>query len=113
MNRFASIVLATHLGLVPFFSTRAVALGVTVSPTSLSFGNQVQGTTSPAKTVKLNNGQSVALTISKISVTTSDFAATSTGPIAHATLAPGRQLHDFGHVYTSSFGDENGNAFNC
>jgi FG-GAP-like repeat/Abnormal spindle-like microcephaly-assoc'd, ASPM-SPD-2-Hydin/FG-GAP repeat len=48
-----------------------------VSPPSLSFGNQLQGTTSPAQTVTLSNTGTGALAISSIS-TTGNFAETNT-----------------------------------
>jgi concanavalin A-like lectin/glucanase superfamily protein/Big-like domain-containing protein/ASPM-SPD-2-Hydin domain-containing protein len=60
----------------------------TLSPASLSFGNWVVQTTSPAKTVILKNTQKVPLTISSISVS-GDFEQTSTCPIASGTLAAG------------------------
>jgi hypothetical protein len=48
-----------------------------VSPPSLSLGNQLQGTTSPAQTVTLSNTGTAALTITSIS-TTGNFAETNT-----------------------------------
>ena len=60
----------------------------TLSPTSLSFGKWVVQTTSPAKTITLNNNQTVPLTISGISVS-GDFAQTSKCPIIPKTLAAG------------------------
>jgi hypothetical protein len=66
-------------------STLLTAQSVTVSPTSLSFGNQAVSTTSSAKTVTLKNGQSVAITISSIA-TSGDFAQTNT---CGASLAAG------------------------
>jgi hypothetical protein len=51
----------------------------TVSPTSLSFGNQAQGTTSAPKTVTLTNSGAGALTISSIT-TTGDYAKTHDCP---------------------------------
>ena len=55
------------------FCTLAQSQTVTVTPTSLSFGNQVVSTTSTSKAVTLKNGQSVTLTISSIS-TSGDYA---------------------------------------
>src|SRR5271165_5957224 len=49
----------------------------TVSPASLSFGNQAEGTSSAAKTVKLTNNLPTALSISSIGVT-GNFAQTNT-----------------------------------
>src|SRR5713226_9772948 len=50
---------------------------VTLSATSLSFGNQLLGTTSAAKTVTLTNSGGATLTISSITVT-GDFAQINT-----------------------------------
>jgi hypothetical protein len=52
-------------------------LPVSVSPTSLNFGNQAVATTSGAKTVTLNNNLNSALVISGIT-TSGDFAETNT-----------------------------------
>jgi centrosomal CEP192-like protein/ASPM-SPD-2-Hydin domain-containing protein len=74
-------------------SPRIVSLtgtGVTVQPaaalsvTSLDFGNQDQGTKSPASIVTLTNSSTVALTISGIS-SSADFPATNT---CGSSLAP-------------------------
>lgn len=54
----------------------AHAQTVALSPTSLSFGNQVVSTTSGAKTVTLNNGQSAILNISSIA-SSGDYAQTN------------------------------------
>ncbi len=67
----------------------AEAQSVTALPTSLSFGNEVEGTTSAAKKVALKNGQSSAITIASISTSLSDYAATNTCPVSPATLAAG------------------------
>jgi YD repeat-containing protein len=58
---------------VVLVSGLAHAQTVTLSPTSLSFGNQVIATTSTAKAITLTNGQSVALSISSIAVS-GDYA---------------------------------------
>ncbi len=51
---------------------------VSVTPTSLNFGNQNVGTTSPAKVVTFKNAGSTALTISSVSFTgQNDFAQTN------------------------------------
>jgi len=52
-------------------------LVVSVSPTSLAFGNQTVGTTSSAKTVTLKNTGTAPLTISSIMATV-DYAETNT-----------------------------------
>src|SRR5206468_3251748 len=49
---------------------------VTLSPTSLSFGNQLVGTTSAARTVTLNNGANSVLSITSIA-TSGDFSQTN------------------------------------
>ncbi len=59
------------------FTVAASAQTVTLSPTSLGFGNQAVGTTSAARQVILSNTGSVALTVSSIT-TTGPFAQTNT-----------------------------------
>jgi hypothetical protein len=46
---------------------------VTLSPTSLTFGTQAVGTTSPAQNITLSNGQSVPLSISGLNFTGANF----------------------------------------
>ena len=58
----------------------AAAQTVTLSPTSLSFGNVVLGTASTTKGVTLKNGQTVALSITKIAASIADFAYTTNCP---------------------------------
>ena len=75
-----------------FISTTPPAPGVSLSPTSLSFGNQNVNSTSPAQTVTLNNSGTAALTINSISLTgtnSGDFAQTNTCPASLTTLAAG------------------------
>jgi hypothetical protein len=73
------------------FTVSANAIApVVLSPTSLSFGAQQVGTTSAAKTVTLNNEQTVALNLSGATITgpnSSDFNVTTTCPLAPASLA--------------------------
>ena len=52
---------------------------ITLSPTSLTFGQQAENTTSKAQTVKLTNSGNAALTITSITVS-SGFVETSTCP---------------------------------
>ncbi len=62
-------------------SGTGTATGVSLSPGSLSFGNQSVGTTSATQTVTLTNGGNAALTITSLTVTgtnASDFAQTNT-----------------------------------
>ena len=67
---FAGILLVLASALLP-------AQSVTVSPTSLSFGNQAISTASSAKTVTVKNGQTVALTVSSITAS-GDYSQTNT-----------------------------------
>jgi hypothetical protein len=59
---------------------------IAVSPASLSFGNQVVGTTSSALAIKVSNNGSTATTIGV--AISGDFAETNTCPVSPATLAP-------------------------
>jgi hypothetical protein len=59
---------------------------VTVSPTSLSFGNQVLGTSSSVKKVTLKNGQSTSISVSSIVSNLADFTRSTS---CSATLTPG------------------------
>jgi hypothetical protein len=63
---------------------------VTLSPTSLSFSNQVIGTTSPAQPVTLSNMGNASLTISSIAMAGSnsgDFAVAATGTTCSTSAA--------------------------
>jgi hypothetical protein len=69
--------------------TTALAPAVSLSPTSLSFGNQQVNTTSAASTVTLTNSGDAALTINSIGLSgtnSGDFAQSNTCP---GTLAAG------------------------
>jgi len=62
---------------------------VTLSPATLAFGKQVQGTTSAARTATLHNGTTTALTIASIAVT-GNFAQTGgTCPLSPIKLGKG------------------------
>ena len=61
---------------------------VTLSSSSLAFGNQAVGTTSAATVVTLQKSQTVPLTITGIS-TTGNFAQTSNCPLSPSTLGAG------------------------
>ena len=63
------------------------APGASLSPSILSFGNVVVGSTSPVKSVTLSNPGAATLTINSIT-TTGDFAVSST--TCGATLAQGK-----------------------
>src|SRR5438128_2541946 len=81
------------------------AQSVAVSPTSLSFGNQVRGTTSSAKKVTLTNSQRTAITISSISTNLADFKQSNNCP---STLSAGSSCY-LGDVQTpTAFGFRSG-----
>jgi hypothetical protein len=63
-------------------------LPVTVSPTSLNFGNQKVAITSAAKAVTFSNPNVVPVTITGISVS-GDFGESDNCPVAPALLGPG------------------------
>jgi Abnormal spindle-like microcephaly-assoc'd, ASPM-SPD-2-Hydin len=66
------------------------APAATLSPASVSFGNQNSGASSPAQTVKLTNSGTLPLSISSIAFSgpnASDFAQTNTCPSGSNTLA--------------------------
>jgi len=65
-----------------------VVTGVTVSPTSLTFGTVVVGQTSPAKTVTLTNNSGSTLDITNITIS-GDYAQTPGTKPCGATLANG------------------------
>ena len=66
------------------------APGVTLNPTSLSFGSQTVNTGSGARSVTLTNSGTAPLTISTIAISgvnPGDFAQTNTCPLSPSTLA--------------------------
>lgn len=70
----------------------AAAQGVFATPSSLSFGNQAKGTTSPSQAVTLTNATNNTLsgiTISFTGTNAADFGETNTCGTAPATLASG------------------------
>ena len=70
----------------------APAPAISFSPTSLAFGNQTVGTTSPAQNVTLTNSGTGPMTISSIGLTganAGDYAQTNTCPLSPSTLAAG------------------------
>ncbi|HET9999315.1 MAG TPA: N,N-dimethylformamidase beta subunit family domain-containing protein [Ktedonobacteraceae bacterium] len=80
----------TTTNILDNFTGITPASGVGLSPNSLSFGNQVVGTTSAAQTVTVTNTGTAALTINSIAVTgtnASDFAQTNNCPASPSTLA--------------------------
>jgi uncharacterized protein YjdB len=70
------------LALLPAFSQNVV-----LSPTKVSFGNQIEGTTGSVHNVTLKNGQRTAITITSIATSIPDYATTSNCPASPATLA--------------------------
>jgi hypothetical protein len=75
-NFHNTIVVLTGLALALAIPGKAVT-SVTLSPTSLTFGNQVQGTTSAAKTLTLTNIATSTLTITSIAVSGAILARSS------------------------------------
>src|SRR5450755_1871482 len=67
----------------------AFAQDVTLSPNSLSFGNQIQGTSSAIQKVTLKNGQSTAITITNIRTNLSDYKQINNCPSSPSTLVAG------------------------
>jgi len=79
----------------------AGAQTVTLSLTSLSFGNVVLGTTSVTKGVTLKNGQTVPLSITNIAASIPDFTYTTNCPTmlvagASCTIFSKLQAREFG-----------------
>ena len=62
---------------------------VTLTPSTLAFGNQVLNTTSGSRQITLKNGLTSALTITSITSSMGDFVDTSACPISPATLRAG------------------------
>lgn len=71
------------------FTHAVFAASVTLSRSTLSFGNQVQGVPSAVKQVTLTNGLTKALTITSLVNSLADYAQTSTCPVSPATLSAG------------------------
>jgi hypothetical protein len=72
--------------IVPLSLVSVFGQTVTASPTSLSFANQVLGTSSPVKKITLRNGQTTAITLSSIISNLADFTRSTGCP---TTLAAG------------------------
>jgi hypothetical protein len=95
-NRSATINITDNAGGSPQqvnLAGTGIAPMVTLTPTSLSFGNQNLGTTSGAKGVQLKNTGNAVLTISSIAISgtnATDFAQTNNCP---SSLAPGAQCN--------------------
>ena len=65
-----------------------IAPAIKISPTTLGFAKQTQGTTSPAKLITLSNSSGVGETITGFSVVNSDFAVSSTSGGATCGATP-------------------------
>ena len=74
---FAVLQLFAFVGTLLLLSPYAFAQSVSLSPTTLSFGNQIVNTASASKNISLQNTGSVPLTISSI-VVTGSFSQTNT-----------------------------------
>jgi hypothetical protein len=72
-----------------FVAAPTFAQTATLSPTSLSFGNQVQDTSSSVQKITLKNGQPTAITITSITTSLADYTQTNNCPSSPATLAAG------------------------
>ncbi len=79
----------THTTTIQLTVTVASGPVVTLSPTSLAFGNVVKGATSVGKSVILTNTGNATLNISNIA-TSGDFAQTTSTKPCGSTLAPGK-----------------------
>jgi hypothetical protein len=86
-----AILLLTSLFLTsnPGAFAKAGTNAVTVSPDSLSFGNQAINSTSSAQSATLTNNQTIPLTITSLSLNLSDYSYTTTCPSTPQTLAAG------------------------
>ncbi len=74
------------------FQLLSTSMALTAAPSSISFANQMVGTTSSAQPVTITNTGAGAATISGIAVTGTnpgDFAQTNNCPLSPATLAAG------------------------
>ena len=69
----------------------AATLTLSISPTSLSFGNITTGTSSTSQNVSISNTGNASVTISQITLSGSDY--TMTGGSAPVTLSPSQNLN--------------------
>lgn len=75
MTRYRAVLLLVVVALSSICATAQVSL----SPTSLSFGNQVIGTTSASRNITLTNSGTSAVTVNSITTTNADFIIASNG----------------------------------
>ncbi|GEJ56690.1 choice-of-anchor D domain-containing protein [Anaeromyxobacter diazotrophicus] len=93
--RAATLEILTSASVVPLsvaLTGNGVAPVASVSPLTLSFGNQLVNVTSAAQAVTLTNTGTLPLTVTGLALAGTnpgDFAQTSTCPVAPATLAAG------------------------
>jgi hypothetical protein len=80
--------LAPWVAIISLVCALPASAAVTLSPTSLSFGNQVLGTATAAKIITISNGQVTALTISSISVTGTAAGDYSTSSNCVSPISP-------------------------
>jgi Galactose oxidase, central domain/Abnormal spindle-like microcephaly-assoc'd, ASPM-SPD-2-Hydin len=88
-----SALIAFAFGFVALLGTiasaaSATAAGLTVSPSSVAFGNVVVGTTSPAQAVFANNGSNGAIQFERIVVASAPFL--SVGTTCNGSLSDGQ-----------------------
>lgn len=77
------------LFILSFLGATLPGAAQTVSPASLSFGNQAVGTTSASKNVTVTNKGKSGITITSIATNLSDYAQTNNCPLSPATLPAG------------------------
>ncbi|HEY1656959.1 MAG TPA: Ig-like domain-containing protein [Candidatus Sulfotelmatobacter sp.] len=68
----------------------ATAQSVTLTPTTMAFGNQLVNTTSVTRQATLKNGTTIPITISSISTSLPDYTYVTTCPLSPSTLAAGK-----------------------
>lgn len=68
----------------------ANAQNVTVSPNTLSFGNQAEGTASTVQKITLKNGQTTAVTIHSVASNLPEYSQVNNCPVSPATLNAGK-----------------------
>lgn len=65
---------------------------ISVAPSSVGFGSQNVGTTSVSQSIAVNNSGTASLTLTSLSLTSTQFAITSAPPFP-LTLSPGETTH--------------------
>jgi hypothetical protein len=108
-NFYNTIVVLTGFVLALAVPGRAVA-SVTLSPTSLTFGSQVQGTTSAAKTLTLTNIATSTLTITSIAVSGNFAHSGGTCPLSPNTLGKSASCTILITFKPTTLGSQKGNV---